>query len=179
MSDQSRIVVRLRRTSALFFFGLAAFTLLAALGLFWVVTKNPSSSREPIAYLFPIFFFVMGCGLAWFALRRWSDDSARLTMTATGIEVPHIASVPIRWADVRGARMVRHDWGKAGIRHYIYFDLASPDSYCIKERTVAQRMFGGLPQNAPPVAIDLTDLDHDALAILGAVRRFQPAAVVA
>ncbi len=177
MTDQPEVVVRFSRLSAGIFVFLSAAFLVAALVCFWLLATHPSGTQHPLLHLAPTLFLVMGCLVAWLTLRRMRDSSPLLTLSTTGIEVPRITPVPIRWADVLCARAVKYNWGKSGIRHYVYFEVDKPDSYNIRERTLLQSLFGGIPPDAPLVAIDLTDLDHDAPAIMEAVRRFQPGAV--
>lgn len=177
MTDQHELVVRFRRLSTGVFVFVAVLFFIAALFVFWMLALGPSGTQHPLLYLAPIACFTMGCAFAWLSLRRMRDSRPLLTLSTTGIEVPHITPVPIRWADVRCARAVKHNWGKSGIRHYVYFEVDRPDSYNIRERTLMQSLFGSIPAGAPLVAIDLTDLDHDAPAIMQAVRRFQPGSV--
>jgi hypothetical protein len=94
--------------------------------------------------------------------------------------LPGLAVRPIRWTAVRSVRGVCCNptpQRPATARNYVLFEVEAPETFVAGQRSRIRRLAAPQPPGAPPITLDLGELDAGERAIVEAVRRFHPAAV--
>lgn len=177
MTNSPALIVRHARFTPAVTMLLAVVLAVAAIGLSVELHKAGVGIALVLA---PQVLVLLAAYLAKVAADRWRHTAVRLAVSAEGLTMPGITDRPIPWTAVTQLRVVCcspvPEQGVAP-RHYLFLAVEAPDSFGVRSRNILQRFSAPLPVDAPPITLDLTELDAGREAVLSAVHRFVPGAI--
>ena len=177
MTNAPALVVRHRRFTLVVALMLSAALATAAVGVSMELHAAGAGIGPILAPL--VLVLLAGC-LAKNAYDRWAGSNVRLTVSAEGLTLPGIVVRPIPWPAVRAVRGLccnpTPDYA-ATPRQYVLFEVEEPEGFGACRRGRLRTLAAPLPAGAPPITLDLSELDADQETVLAAVHRFHPAAV--
>ena len=177
MTNAPALIVHYRRFTLVIALLLAGQLVIAAVGISIELHKTQAGVALMLS---PQILVLFAAYLAKTACDRWATSAVCLTVSAEGLMLPGLTERPIPWTAVKSVRGICCSPAPeqaATPRHYVLFDVEAPESFGVVRRGVVQKLTSPLPSGAPPLAIDLSELDAGKEAIVEAVRRFHPQAV--
>ena len=178
MNHAPALIVRHRRFTLVIGVLLACLMAIAAMGVRIELHRAHATLALVLA---PQIFVLVAAGMVKLAYDRWATSLVCLSISAEGIALPGIATRPIPWTAIRGVRGICcNPTPEHAItpRHYMLFDIETPANFGVDRPGIVRRHVMPLPAGAPLVTLDISELDTSKEAILDAVRRFHPVAVV-
>jgi hypothetical protein len=178
MTNAPALIVHYRRFTLVIALLLACQLVIAAVGISIELHKTQAGVALMLS---PQILVLFAAYLAKTACDRWATSAVCLTVSAEGLMLPGLTQRPIPWTAVKSVRGICCSPAPeqaATPRHYVLFDVEAPESFGVARRGAVQHLTSPLPSGAPPLAIDLSELDAGKEAIVEAVRRFRPEAVV-